>query len=127
MSRFTLYFGAILTGIGIYFFMITGSTHPTALIPTWFGLAIALCGLLADSKDVSRRKLFMHIAVTVGLFGFLFPGFMVAKDLVKAHSDGLPVAHPTAVHEQLLMAILCFIFVLFCVRSFILARRSRTL
>lgn len=127
MSRFTLYFGAILTGIGIYFFMVTGSTHPTALIPVWFGLAIAACGLFADSKDVSRRKLFMHIAVTVGLVGFLFPGFMVAKDLAKAHSEGLPVAHPAAVHEQLLMAILCFIFVLFCVRSFIIARRSRTL
>jgi hypothetical protein len=68
----------------------------------------------------------MHIAVTIGLLGFLFPGFMAAKDLIKAHSDQLPLAHPAAVHEQLLMAILCFIFVLLCVRSFITARRSGT-
>lgn len=124
MSRITLYFGAVLTGIGIYFFISTGSTHPTSLIPVWFGLALALFGILANSKDASKRKLYMHIAVTIGLLGFLFPGVMAAKDLIKAHSDQLPLAHPAAVHEQLLMAILCFIFVLLCVRSFIMARRS---
>jgi hypothetical protein len=126
MSRITLYFGAVLTGIGIYFFISTGSTHPTSLIPVWFGLALALFGILANSKDASKRKLYMHIAVTIGLLGFLFPGFMSAKDLIKAHSDQLPLAHPAATHEQLLMAILCFIFVLLCVRSFITARRSGT-
>jgi hypothetical protein len=126
MSRITLYFGAVLTGIGIYFFIVTGSTHPTSLIPVWFGIALALFGILANSKDASKRKLYMHIAVTIGLLGFLFPGFMAAKDLIKAHSDQLPLAHPAAVHEQLLMAILCSIFVLLCVRSFITARRSGT-
>jgi hypothetical protein len=124
MSRITLYFGAVLTGIGIYFFISTGSIHPTALIPVWFGLALALFGILANSQDPSRRKLYMHVAVTIGLLGFLFPGFMGIKDLVKAHSDQLPLAHPAAVHEQLLMSILCFIFVLLCVRSFITARRA---
>ncbi len=124
MSRITLYFGAVLTGIGIYFFIATGSTHPTALIPVWFGLALAIFGMLANSNEPSRRKLYMHVAVTIGLFGFLFPGFMAAKDLIKSHSDQLPLAHPSATHEQLLMAILCFIFVLLCVRSFITARRS---
>ncbi|MGA8938846.1 MAG: hypothetical protein WB439_06750 [Acidobacteriaceae bacterium] len=126
MSRITLYFGAVLTGIGIYFFIATGSTHPTSLIPVWFGLALAIFGMLANSKEPSKRKLYMHIAVTVGLLGFLFPGFMAAKDLIKSHSDQLPLAHPAATHEQLLMAILCFIFVLLCVRSFITARRTGT-
>jgi hypothetical protein len=124
MSRLTLYFGAVLTGIGIYFFIATGSTHPTSLIPVWFGLALTLFGFLANSKEASKRKLYMHIAVTVGLLGFLFPGFMAAKDLIKAHSDRLPLAHPAATHEQLMMAILCFFFVVLCVRSFIAARRS---
>ena len=126
MSRITLYFGAVLTGIGIYFFIATGSTHPTALIPVWFGLALAIFGILANTRSESKRKLYMHIAVTVGLLGFLFPGFMAAKDLIKSHSGQIPLAHPAATHEQLLMAILCFIFVLLCVRSFITARRSGT-
>jgi hypothetical protein len=124
MSRLTLYFGAILTGIGIYFFIATGSTHPTSLIPVWFGLALGILGLLANSKDAAKRKLYMHIAVTIGLLGFLFPGFMSAKDLVKAHMEQTALAHPAATHEQLLMAILCFFFVLLCVRSFIAARRA---
>ena len=124
MSRITLYFGAILIGIGAYFFVSTGSTHPTALIPIWFGLALALLGLLANFKDAGKRKLYMHIAVTIGLLGFLFPAFRSARELIKAHSNNLPLTHPAAVHEQLLMAILCFIFVLLCVRSFITARRS---
>jgi hypothetical protein len=124
MSRIILYFGAILIGIGIYFFVSTGSSHPTSLIPVWFGLALALFGILANSKDAGKRKLYMHIAVTVGLLGFIFPAIMATKDLIKAHSDNLPLVHPAAVHEQLLMATLCFIFVLLCVRSFIVARRT---
>ena len=124
MSRITLYFGAILIGIGAYFFVSTGSTHPTALIPIWFGLALALFGILANSKDAGKRKLYIHIAVTIGLLAFLFPAFRSVRELIKAHSANLPLAHPAAVHEQLLMAILSFIFVLLCVRSFITARRS---
>ncbi len=124
MSRITLYFGAILIGIGVYFFISTGSSHPTSLIPVWFGLALAVLGILANSKDAGKRKLYMHVAVTIGLLGFLFPAFRSVMELVKAHTDNLPLAHPAAVHEQLLMAIVCFIFVLLCVRSFITARRS---
>jgi hypothetical protein len=125
MARLTIFFGAILIVIGIYFFITTGSTHPTSLIPTWFGLALGISGLLANTDNSHKRMLYMHIAVTIGLLGFLFPGFMSVKDLVKAHADQMPLAHPAAVHEQLLMAILCLIFVLLCVRSFIAARRTR--
>jgi hypothetical protein len=124
MARLTLYFGVLLMGIGIYFFIATGSTHPTPLIASGFGLVLVICGLLAYSGDAAKRKLYMHVAVTIGLFGFLFPGFISMKDLVKAHADQRLVAHPAAVHEQLLMSILCLIFVLLCVRSFIAARRS---
>jgi hypothetical protein len=125
MARLTIYFGAILIAIGIYFFITTGSTHPTSLIPVWFGLALGISGLLANTDDSHKRMLFMHIAVTLGLLGFLFPGFMATKDLIKSHADQMPLAHPSAVHEQLLMAVLSLIFVLLCVRSFIAARRTR--
>jgi hypothetical protein len=125
MARLTIYFGIILIAIGIFFFVTTGSVHPTSLIPCWFGLVLAICGALANSKDTSKRMLYMHIAVTIGLLGFLFPGFMAMKDVLVAHTAHAAVPHPDAVHEQLLMAGLCLVFVLLCVRSFIAARRAR--
>ena len=87
-------------------------------------MALVIFGALANSENADKRKLYMHIAVTIGLVGFLFPGFMAVKGLVKAHADQTLLAYPAKVHEQLLMSILCLIFVLLCVRSFIAARRS---
>jgi hypothetical protein len=58
-------------GAGLAGYLGTGSAHPTALIPTWFGLALGVFGFLAISPNEGRRKLFMHINVTIGLLGFL--------------------------------------------------------
>jgi hypothetical protein len=116
-------FGVVLIIVGIASFVLTGSSHPTSLIPVWFGIVLGLCGMLANTPDAGRRMLWMHIAVTVGLFGFLFPGFMAIKEWVSAH--GGPLAHPAAAEEQAVMAVICLIFTALCVRSFIAARRSR--
>jgi hypothetical protein len=116
-------FGVVLIIVGIASFILTGSTHPTSLIPAWFGIVLGLCGVLANTPDSRRRMLWMHIAVTVSLLGFLFPGFMAIRDWVAAH--GAALAHPAAVEEQAAMAIICLIFTILCVRSFIAARRSR--
>ncbi len=61
----------LLVALGLVSYFGTGSAHPTALIPTWFGLALGLFGFLAISPDEGRRKLFMHFNVTIGLLGFL--------------------------------------------------------
>ena len=124
MTKLTIGFGVLLGLIGVGYFVATGSTHPTALIPLWFGLALIICGALAITEDARRRMLWMHIAVTIALFGFLFPGFMAIKEWVAAGSG--PLAHPAAVQEQAVMSIVCLILTALCVRSFIAARRSRT-
>jgi hypothetical protein len=67
--------------------------------------------------------LWMHIAVTIALLGFLFPGFMAMKEWVAARGGAL--AHPAAVQEQAVMSFVCLIMTALCVRSFITARRSR--
>jgi hypothetical protein len=123
VSKLTITFGVVLIVLGVASFILTGSVHPTALIPVWFGIVLGLCGVLANTLDSGRRMLWMHIAVTVGLLGFLFPGFMAIKEWVSAH--GGPLAHPAAVEEQAAMAVICLIFTALCVRSFITARRSR--
>jgi hypothetical protein len=123
VAKLTIAFGVLLVVLGVGSFVITGSAHPTALIPVWFGIVLAVCGALAIASP-ARRMLWMHIAVTIGLLGFLFPGFMAVKEWVGAH--GGPLAHPAAVEEQAAMAVICLVFTLLCVRSFIAARRVRT-
>ena len=124
MAKLTMVFGVVLAVLGIAAFVSTGSAHPTSLIPTWFGLVLVLSGVLANTEDARKRMLWMHIAVTVGLIGFVMPGFMAGKALVHAHSGG-ELARPAATHEQLAMALICLIFTVLCVRSFIAARRGR--
>lgn len=125
MAKVTIGFGIVLIALGAISFFGTGSTHPTALIPAWFGIALTICGFLANSPSEKRRMLVMHIAVTIGLLGFLGSGIRAVMALTKAH--GGPLAHPPAVESQAAMAIICLIYVGLCVRSFIAARRGRKL
>ncbi len=124
MAKLTIGFGVDARNrLASHSFYRTGSAHPTALIPLWFGLVLILCGILALTENARRRMLWMHIAVTIGLLGFLFPGFMAIKEWVAAH--GGPLAHAPAVEEQAIMSVICLIFTLLCVRSFIAARAAR--
>jgi hypothetical protein len=123
MAKVSIVFGVVLMLLGAWGFVATGSQHPTALIPAYFGLGLAVCGFLAMRNGGAQRALWMHGAVTLGLLGFLFPGTMAIVETVKAH--GGPLAHPAAVEAQAAMAAICLVFVVLCVRSFIAARRAR--
>jgi len=123
MAKVTLVFAALLILLGLAGYFGTGSLHPTALIPTWFGLALGVFGLLAISPDERRRKLFMHFNVTIGLLGFLGAAIEAARGYLKAASAGI-APDPIALGSKLAMATLMLIYVILCVRSFINARRS---
>jgi len=125
MAKMTIFFGVVLIVLGVWGFVATGSAHPTALIPTWTGLSLAVSGALARTEDAKQRMLWMHVAVSVGLLGFLGAGSRGIVELVKA--QGGPFSHEMAVAtmDQLAMAIICLVYVLLCVRSFIAVRRTR--
>lgn len=127
MAKLTIWFGVVLIVLGVVFFVATGSAHPTALIPTWFGVALGVCGLLAGTQDARRRMLWMHVAVTIGLIGFLFPGIRGGMEIARWAGSGVLPSAPVrnAVHEELAMAVICLVFTILCVRSFIVARRGR--
>ena len=125
MAKLTIVFGVLLIGVGITGFVKTGSAHPTALIPAAIGLIMALAGALALTGDAKKRMLWMHIAVTVGLLGFLFTIKGAIDTFKLAH--GVAFEHPIAVEEKGVTCLLCMLFVAFCVRSFIEARRARVL
>lgn len=123
MAKLTLIFAALLVVLGLAGFIGTGSIHYTALIPAWFGLALALFGFLAISPDEKRRKIFMHVNVTIGLLGFLGAAIEAVHGYIAASLAG-HAPDLIALASKATMAALLLVYVLLCVRSFIAARRS---
>lgn len=124
MAKVTLIFAVLLAGLGLAGYVGTGSQHPTALIPLWFGLALGIFGFLAISPNEGRRKLFMHINVTIGLLGFLGGLIEAIRGYVRATAAGLQ-PDMIAMASKSIMTVLLLIYVVLCVRSFIAARRAR--
>jgi hypothetical protein len=88
-------------------------------------LALAVFGFLAISPNESRRKLFMHVNVTIGLLGFL--GGLIEGIKGWCHTaatSAAPNAIISAEASKLALAGLMLLYVILCVRSFIAARRS---
>ena len=124
MAKVSLVFAILLIVLGMVGYFGTGAQHATALIPTWFGAVLGMCALLAMSPDEGRRKLFMHISVTIGLIGFLGGATEAIRGYVSAmHAGKQP--DMIALASKLTMTGLLLIYVLLCVRSFIAARRER--
>ena len=121
MARVTLVFAVLLAGLGLGGYLGTGSLHPTALIPAGIGIAMGVFGFLAISPNEGRRKLFMHINVTIGLLGFLGAAVEAVRGYVHAASAGL-APDQIALASKLTMSGLMLIYVFLCVRSFINAR-----
>jgi hypothetical protein len=123
MAKVTLVFAVLLVVLGLVGYMGTGSVHPTALIPTWIGLALGVCGVLAMSPSETRRKIFMHVAVTIGLIGFLGGAITAVTGYGNARSQGIDPDY-RAMASKLTLAGLMLVYVNLCIRSFINARRS---
>jgi hypothetical protein len=123
VAKVTIGFGFALVVLGAVGFVMTGSTHMTALIPCGIGTLLAVAGALAITEDAKRRMIWMHVAVTVGLLGFLGSFSRAIDEYIQAH--GQPLAHPVAVEDQAAMAAICLVYVVLCVRSFIAARKAR--
>lgn len=88
----------------------------TALIPAFVGVPLIVLGLITVSKpDV--RKHTMHAAAALGSVGFI----------ASAGRYAMKPSSPTTIggFSTLSMALLCLIFVILCVRSFIAARKAR--
>jgi hypothetical protein len=122
MANVTLVFAVLLAGLGVGGYVGTGSSHPTALIPLWFGLALGVFGFLAMSPDEGRRKLFMHINVTIGLLGFLGTLGEIGRTFLSGKEVDLP-----AMGAKLGLAWLLLFYVILCAWSFAAARRAKAI
>jgi hypothetical protein len=119
MANVTLVFAVLLAGLGLGSYLGTGSQHPTALIPVGFGVLLGIFGFLAMSPNEGRRKVFMHINVTIGMLGFLGTVAEIYRNLSSTKELDL-----IALAEKLGLAWLLLIYVILCVWSFLVARRT---
>ena len=124
MAKLTLVLTVLLVALGVVGYVGTGSLHPTALIPAWIGLALGIFGFLAISPNEGRRKLFMHINVTIALLGFLGSTAEAIRGYLHAKALGVD-PDQIALASKSTLAALLLIYVILCVRSFIAARRAR--
>lgn len=94
----------------------------TALIPAAFGIPILLCGIWGTTSPNSSKNA-MHIAVTLGLLGALAATGRGIVSLLKfINGDEF---NQRAFVFLILMGVLCWIFVIACVMSFINARKAQ--
>lgn len=120
MPSTSITFGGLLILIGIIGYvygLINGSASVTAFIPSVFGIILVALGAAAQAKE-SLRKHLMHAAVIIALLGFIMP-------LMRILSKVSDLSLSAAVIAQVAMSLVCLIFVILSVRSFIDARRNR--
>ena len=116
MAKLTIGVGAVLVLLGVILFVATGAR--TSLIPAYFGVPLAVCGALKPAY----RKHAMHAAAVIGVLGFVLPLGRLIPTLAQGR-----VPATSALVGLVGMSVLCGIFVVLCVRSFIAARRARAL
>lgn len=108
----------ILLGVAGYIYgVMSGNASITALIPAVFGIVLAGLGFASRAKENLRKHL-MHAAVVVALIGFILP----AGRLISRFGE---LTFSVAVLSQILMAVICLIFVILGIKSFADARRNR--
>jgi hypothetical protein len=121
MPAITLIYALLLIGLGLIGYFGTSTGSVTALIPTFLGIILLILGLLGRRESARRHA--MHFAAALGLVGLLGS----ARGLPQAIRliGGDTVARPEAAVAQAVMAALSLIYLIFCVMSFIGARRGR--
>lgn len=131
MGPIAILFGIVLILLGVVGYFASGGASITALIPAFFGLPLVVLGFLAAKEHL--RKHVMHVAVLVGLVGFIGAAIMALPKVPELITTGKVMRvkgevqsdATLAVIMTLLMGVVCAVFVVLCVRSFIEARRSR--
>ncbi len=121
MPLITVIYSISLILLGLIGYFATGQTSKTALIPAAFGIVVLIFGILAFKENM--RKTAMHIASVLGLLGFL-GGIRGIPSFINLISTG-ETARPAAAISQTIMSVISLIFFLFCLKSFIDARRNK--
>ena len=112
----TTLYGLFMVIWGISISLISGSSSITSMIPAFIGVPLAFIGLISMIKPTFRKAL-MHIAVVIGIIAFL-GGLDFFRSMLTNYYAGL---------SKLMFLITGFVYVYFCVQSFIFVRRQKKL
>ena len=119
IEKLSLYFGFFLIVWGIIVSFVSGSSSVTSYIPSFLGFALVIFSYLAI-KFSSKKKLFMHIVVIVGLIIFLG-----GLDFIRTLISGYAFENLWADISKLMMLLTGLYFLIQCIRSFVFARKNR--
>ena len=112
----TALYGLFMVIWGISISLISGSSSITSMIPAFIGVPLAFIGFISMIKPTFRKAL-MHIAVVIGIVAFL-GGLDFFRGMFNNYYAGL---------SKLMLLITGFVYVYFCVQSFIFVRRQKKL
>ena len=112
----TTLYGLFMLIWGISISLISGSSSITSMIPAFVGVPLAFIGFISMIKPTFRKAL-MHIAVVIGIIAFL-GGLDFFRGMFNNYYAGL---------SKLMLLITGFVYVYFCVQSFIFVRRQKKL
>ena len=112
----TTLYGLFMVIWAISISLISGSSSITSMIPAFIGVPLAFIGFISMIKPTSRKAL-MHIAVVIGIIAFL-GGLDFFRGMFNNYYAGL---------SKLMLLITGFVYVYFCVQSFLFVRRQKKL
>jgi len=122
MAKISITFGVILIILGLYSYFGINNESITALIPTFLGIPVLILGFLGLNEKYLKHA--MHGAAVLMLLGF---GGTVGG-LIKFFRmlGGEVFERPSAITIQAIMALICLVFLILAIKSFIDARRKRS-
>lgn len=121
MAKLSIVYGVILILMGLIAYFWIRSESITALIPTFVGIPMLILGWLGLNEKYLKHT--MYIASVLMLLGF---GGTVGG-LIKFFRilGGEEFERASAVTVQAIMALLCLVFLIFAVKSFVDVRRNK--
>ena len=118
IENLSIIYGILLICWGVIISLISGSNSFTSFIPSFLGFPILIFSYLSI-KFISKKKIFMHIVVLLGLIIFIG-----GLDFIRAIITGNVFTNFWADISKLMMLLTGLFFTIQCIRSFIHARRT---
>ena len=112
----TLIYGLFMVIWAFSISIIAESSSITSLVPAFIGIPLILIGFISMIKPTFRKAL-MHIAVLIGILAFL-GGLDFFRGMFNNYYAGI---------SKLMLLITGFVYVYFCVQSFLFVRRQKKL